>query len=88
MVASEKKHGGSIIEQSANVYETYDAQRTVAAPVLQVLANDQSKLLRFENPNTGVLTGDLAEGWELPGRNDDRAAYAQRGQLAQPRPWG
>ena len=66
MVAEGKKYGGSIIEQSANVYETYDAQRTVASPVLQVLANVQSKLLRFENPNTGVLTGDLAEGWELP----------------------
>ena len=66
MASEGKKHGGSIIEQSANVYETYDAQRTVASPVLQVLANVQSKLLRFENPNTGVLTGDLAEGWELP----------------------
>lgn len=65
-MVSEKKYGGSIIEQSANVYETYDAQRTVASPVLQVLANVQSKLLRFENPNTGVLTGDLAEAWETP----------------------
>ena len=61
-----KKYGGSIIEQSANVYETWDPQRTVASPVLQVLARIQSKLLRFENPNSGELTGDLAENWETP----------------------
>ncbi len=66
MVASTKKYGGWIVEQSANVYETYDAQRTVASPVLQVLARVQSKILRFANPDTGDLVGDLAETWELP----------------------
>ena len=65
-VASTKKYGGYLIEQSANVYETYDAQRTVASPVLQVLARVQSKLLRFSNPDTGELVGDLAETWETP----------------------
>ena len=65
-VASTKKYGGWVVEQSANVYETYDAQRTVASPVLQVLARVQSKILRFANPDTGVLTGDLAETWETP----------------------
>ena len=60
------KYGGSIIEQSANVYETSDAQRTVASPVLQVLGRVQSKLVRFTNPNTGTITGDLAESWETP----------------------
>lgn len=65
-MVSEKKYGGSIIEQSANVYETWDPQRTVASPVLQVLARIQSKLLRFENPNSGELSGDLAEAWETP----------------------
>ncbi len=63
---SAKKYGGYLIEQSANVYETYDAQRTVASPVLQVLARVQSKLLRFSNPDTGELVGDLAETWETP----------------------
>ncbi len=63
---SEKKYGGYFVEQSANVYETYDAQRTVASPVLQVLARVQSKLLRFSNPDTGELVGDLAETWETP----------------------
>ncbi|MYE06066.1 MAG: hypothetical protein F4Y04_02400, partial [Chloroflexi bacterium] len=65
-MVSDKKYGGYLIEQSANVYETYDAQRTVASPVLQVLARVQSKILRFANPDTGVLEGDLAEHWELP----------------------
>ena len=65
-MVSGKKYGGSIIEQSANVYETWDPQRTVASPVLQVLARIQSKLLRFENPNSGELTGDLAQNWETP----------------------
>jgi ABC-type transport system substrate-binding protein len=66
MVAETKKYGGYFVEQSANVYETYDAQRTVASPVLQVLARVQSKLLRFSNPDTGELVGDLAETWETP----------------------
>ena len=66
MVGDAKKYGGFLIEQSANVYETYDAQRTVASPVLQVLARVQSKLLRFSNPDTGELVGDLAESWETP----------------------
>ena len=61
-----KQYGGSIIEQSANVYETWDPQRTVASPVLQVLSRVQSKLLRFQNPNSGELVGDLAESWETP----------------------
>ena len=65
-MVSQKKYGGYLIEQSANVYETYDAQRTVASPVLQVLARVQSKLLRFSNPDTGELVGDLAETWETP----------------------
>ena len=65
-MVAEKKYGGWIVEQSANVYETYDAQRTVASPVLQVLARVQSKLLRFSNPDTGELVGDLAETWETP----------------------
>ncbi len=65
-MVSEKKYGGYFVEQSANVYETYDAQRTVASPVLQVLARVQSKILRFSNPDTGELVGDLAEAWELP----------------------
>ena len=65
-MVSDKKYGGYLIEQSANVYETYDAQRTVASPVLQVLARVQSKLLRFSNPDTGELVGDLAEAWETP----------------------
>ena len=65
-MVSEQKYGGWIVEQSANVYETYDAHRTVASPVLQVLARVQSKLLRFSNPDTGELVGDLAESWETP----------------------
>ncbi len=65
-VASTKKYGGWVVEQSANVYETYDSHRTVASPVLQVLARVQSKLLRFANPDTGTLVGDLAETWETP----------------------
>lgn len=60
------KYGGWIVEQSANVYETVDSHRTVASPVLQVLSRVQSKLLRFSNPNRGILTGDLAETWETP----------------------
>jgi ABC-type transport system substrate-binding protein len=54
------------VQQSANVYETVDASLTVASPVLQVLARIQSKLLRFSNPDSGELTGDLASGWETP----------------------
>ncbi|MCY3557146.1 MAG: ABC transporter substrate-binding protein [Chloroflexi bacterium] len=65
-MVSDKKYGGYLIEQSANVYETYDAQRTVASPVLQVLARVQSKIVRFSNPDTGELVGDLAETWETP----------------------
>ena len=58
--------GGTIVQQSANVYETVDASLTVASPVIQVLARIQSKLLRFSNPDSGELTGDLASGWETP----------------------
>lgn len=60
------KPGGVWISQSANVYETIDPHRTVASPVLQVLGGVQSKILRFTDPNTGDLTGDLAEKWESP----------------------
>ncbi len=31
-----------------------------------MLARVRSKILRFGNPDTGVLTGDLAETWETP----------------------
>ena len=58
--------GGTIVQQSANVYETVDASLTVASPVIQVLSRIQSKLLRFSNPDSGELTGDLASGWETP----------------------
>ena len=58
--------GGTIVQQSANVYETVDASLTVASPVIQVLARIQSKLLRFSNPDSGELTGDLASAWETP----------------------
>jgi ABC-type transport system substrate-binding protein len=60
------KRGGISVTQSANVYETVDPHRTVASPVLQVLAGVQSKILRFSNPNTGEVVGDLAEKWESP----------------------
>lgn len=56
--------GGVLSGVSANVYETVDGHQTVASPVLTVLLRAQSKLLRFENPNLGDLTGDLAESWE------------------------
>ncbi len=64
--AAAGKKGGIYVSQSANVYESVDPQRTVASPVLQVLARVQSKLLRFSNPNTGDMVGDLAEKWENP----------------------
>jgi peptide/nickel transport system substrate-binding protein len=64
--AGTPKKGGISVTQSANVYETVDIHRTVASPVIQVLAGVQSKVLRFANANTGDLTGDLAEEWETP----------------------
>jgi peptide/nickel transport system substrate-binding protein len=64
--AAGPKRGGISVTQSANVYETVDPHRTVASPVLQVLCTVHSKILRFANPNTGELTGDLAEKWETP----------------------
>ncbi len=64
--AAAPKAGGITVTQSANVYETVDPHRTVASPVLQVLAGVQSKILRFSNPNKGELVADLAETWETP----------------------
>jgi ABC-type transport system substrate-binding protein len=58
--------GNASVAQSANVYETIDAHLTVASPVLTILSAAQSKILRFSNPNTGELVGDLAESWETP----------------------
>ena len=58
------KSGGIGIAQSATVYETFDAQRTVASPVLGITSHFQNKLLRFTNPDKGEVTGDLAESWE------------------------
>ena len=58
--------GNAEVAQSANVYERIDAHLTVASPVLTILSAAQSKILRFSNPNTGELVGDLAESWESP----------------------
>ena len=58
--------GNAAVAQSANVYETVDSHLTVASPVLTILSAAQSKILRFSNPNTGELVGDLAESWETP----------------------
>jgi ABC-type transport system substrate-binding protein len=59
-------YGGVGVAQSANVYDSVDPHRSVASPALTVLNRAQSKLLRFTNPNTGELAGDLAEDWEQP----------------------
>jgi peptide/nickel transport system substrate-binding protein/oligopeptide transport system substrate-binding protein len=65
-VAGGPTFGGISVTQSANVYETVDPHRTVASPVLQVLSRVQSKLLRFSNPDTGDVVGDVIEEWETP----------------------
>ncbi|HIE84778.1 MAG TPA: hypothetical protein EYQ00_13460 [Dehalococcoidia bacterium] len=52
------------IGQSATVYESFDAHRTVASPVLQITSHFQNKLLRFSSPDKGEVVGDLVENWE------------------------
>ena len=50
---------------AANVYDSVDGHQAAASPAVAVLNRAQSKLLRFSNPNTGELVGDLAASWEL-----------------------
>jgi ABC-type transport system substrate-binding protein len=57
--------GGVRSAVSANVYDSVDGHQAVASPAVGVLNRAQSKILRFANPNTGELVGDLAESWEL-----------------------
>ena len=57
--------GGIRSAVSANVYDSVDGHQSLASPALAVLNRAQSKILRFSNPNTGELVGDLAENWEL-----------------------
>ena len=58
--------GGIRSAVAANVYDSVDGHQTLSSPVVGVLNRAQSKILRFQNPNTGELVGDLAESWELP----------------------
>jgi len=58
--------GGTIVDITAVIFDSADASQSVSSEVLRVLTRTQSKLLRFANPDTGELTGDLASGWETP----------------------
>jgi ABC-type transport system substrate-binding protein len=58
--------GGVRSAVSANVYDSVDSHQSVASPSVGVLSRAHSKILRFTNPNTGDLVGDLAETWEVP----------------------
>lgn len=62
--------GGVRSAISANVYDSVDAHQSVASPSVGVLSRAQSKILRFANPNTGELVGDLAETWEVPSASE------------------
>ena len=57
--------GGTVSLVAANVFDSVDAHNALSSSVLQVTAAAQSKILRFSNPNTGELVGDLAERWEV-----------------------
>ena len=58
--------GGIAARQSGLIYDTMDAQLSVSTANIEVLLRIQSKILRFSDPDRGVLTGDLAETWEAP----------------------
>ena len=58
--------GGTIVDITAVIFDSADASQSVSSEVLRVLGRIQSKLLRFANPDSGELTGDLASGWEAP----------------------
>ena len=58
--------GGTIVDITAVIFDSADASQSVSSEVLRVLSRIQSKLLRFANPDSGELTGDLASGWEAP----------------------
>ena len=58
--------GGTIVDITAVIFDSADASQSVSSEVLRVLGRIQSKLLRFANPDSGELAGDLASGWEAP----------------------
>ena len=58
--------GGTIVDITAVIFDSADASQSVSSEVLRVLGRIQSKLLRFSNPDSGELAGDLASGWESP----------------------
>ncbi len=58
--------GGTIVDITAVIFDSADASQSVSSEVLRVLGRIQSKLLRFENPDSGELAADLASGWEAP----------------------
>ncbi len=58
--------GGTIVDITAVIFDSADASQSVSSEVLRVLGRIQSKLLRFSNPDSGELAGDLAAGWEAP----------------------
>lgn len=57
--------GGILSLVSNPVYDSVDAQTSVSSPVLTITSRAQSKLLRFTNPNSGEVVGDLIESWEV-----------------------
>ena len=57
--------GGISSLVSNPVYDSVDAHTSVSSPVLTVTSRAQSKLLRFSNPNSGEVAGDLIESWEV-----------------------
>lgn len=57
--------GGVLSLVSNPVYDSTDAHTSVSSPVLTITSRAQSKLLRFSNPNTGEVVGDLIENWEV-----------------------
>lgn len=57
--------GGILSLVSNPVYDSVDAQTSVSSPVLTITSRAQSKLLRFSNPNSGEVVGDLIESWEV-----------------------
>ncbi len=63
--------GGVLRAQIPNVFDSVDVHRAFGDPTSWLSNYVLNKIVRYKNPDTGEIEGDLAEKWEAP----DAATY-------------
>lgn len=63
--AQTKTPGGVLVAQIPNVFDSVDVHRAFGDPTSWLSNYVLNKLVRYKNPDTGELEGDLAEDYEI-----------------------